>query len=543
MVPDLVRRAVAFGALAAVTGCSPLGNSDPQALTGVVETSNGQPVAGALVRLQGTSTTVLTDAAGRYSLPAQSDGGAIHITAWKDGYYNGGAPLAAGGGSYRIQLQPLPSDDNTEYRWLPARASARGVGANETGKPCETCHFGASLPIVREWEASAHARSATNPFFLSFFNGPGGAVPLLPRIGYRIDFPGSAGNCAQCHVPALALRRPYDADPSLATGVEREGVLCDLCHKVKQVDADVAGGRAGVLSMAFMRPAPGEQVFFGPYDDVYPGPDSLHPLYKDSRYCAGCHHGLFWGVLAYSEFEEWQASEAAAKGIQCQGCHMKPDGKTTQFAVASEGAIQRRPETIPTHAFPGRDDLAFMRSGIGAESTALVEGDRLRVEVRLRNTVGGHHIPTGSPMRNMVLLVEARDGAGNRLVHIEGGKLPQWAGEGPEEFSNYAGLPGRGYAKILSTPEAYPADPRLSDGRAPIYPAPHWRRIRVESDNRIAAGSEDATTYVFKMGPDIRNAQVQIRLLHRRTFRSWIEPGTEFEGDLLLAERSHSLQR
>lgn len=525
-----------------MAGCSPLGTSAPPALTGVVETSDGQPVAGALVRLQGTGTTAMTGADGRFGLPSQPDDATTRITAWKDGYYIGGTAPDANGASHRIQLTPVPTGDNPDYRWLPARASARSVGSDETGKPCETCHVGEGLPVIREWEASVHARSAANPFFLAFFNGHGRDVPLRPNLGYRLDFPGSVGNCANCHVPALALRRPYDADPNLASGVEREGVLCDLCHKLKQVEPDLAGGRAGVLSMSFARPPQGKQLFFGPFDDV-PGSDSFHPLYKDSRYCAGCHHGLFWGVLAYSEFAEWQASEAATKGIHCQGCHMKPDGKTSQFAVASEGAIVRRPETLPTHTFPGRDDLAFMRSGIATDSSAVIAGDQLRVQVTLRNVGGGHHIPTGSPMRNMVLLVEARDAAGKSLVQIEGGRTPQWAGEGAEEFGNYAGLPGKGYAKLLSTPVAYPADPRLNDGRAPIYPAPHWRRILVESDNRIPAGAEDATTYAFGMGPELRTAQVRIRLLHRRTFRSWLEPGAKFEGDLTLFERNQTLQR
>lgn len=542
MAPVLVLKVIALAALVAAAGCSQ--DDTPRTapfVTGVVEDASGQPLAGAQVRLQGTGASVLTDAAGRYSLAAQPDAGAMHITAWQDGYYIGGAPLDGAATSYRIQLKRWPSDEDPNYRWLPARAAARSIASDETGKPCETCHDEETVPLVRQWETSAHGRSATNPFFLAFFNG-GGASPL-PKIGYRVDFPGSAGNCANCHVPALALRRPYDADPNQATGVEREGVGCDLCHKVKQVEADLAGGRAGVLSMTFARPPKGEQIFFGSLDDVYPGSDSFLPLYKDSRYCAGCHHGMFWGVLAYGEFAEWQASEAAEKGIHCQGCHMKPDGKTERFAKASEGAILRRPDTIPSHTSPGRNDLEFMRSGIEAASTAVVEGDRLRVHVSLRNIVGGHHIPTGSPMRNMVLLVEARDPTGRFLELIDGERVPVWGGEGPEEFGNFAGLPGKGYAKVLITPVAYPADPRFNDGRSAVYPAPHWRRIIIESDNRLPAGGSDATTYVFRMGSDVMNAQVRVRLLHRRTYRSWIDPQAKFEGDLILAERTHALQR
>lgn len=542
MAAALALRVISFGALLAVVGCFPHDTPQASLSTGVVVNASGQPLASALVRLQGTNTTALTDADGRYWLALQSDSGAMYITAWKEGYYIGGAPLSSGATSYEIKLMELPTSENQNYQWLPARASSRYVASDETGRACEACHFGPTLPVVREWEASAHGRSATNPFFLSFFNG-GGSVPLLPKLGYRIDFPSAAGNCSNCHVPALALRRPYDADPNLATGVEREGVLCDLCHKIKTADADLDGGKAGVLSMTFARPPKGEQIFIGTLDDVPTGADTFDPFYRESRYCAGCHHGLFWGVLAYSEFSEWQSSEAAAKGIQCQGCHMKPDGKTSQFALASEGAILRDPATIPTHTFPGRDDVEFMRSGILAESSARIESDRLLVEVNLRNTVGGHHIPTGSPMRNLVLLVEVQDQLSRALDLIEGGKVPVWGGEGPKEYGNYAGLPGKGYAKILVTPDAYPADPRFGDRRVSIYPAPHWRRIIVESDNRLPAGGEDATTYVFRLGQDITRVQVRVRLLHRRSFRPWFDPQTKFDGDLLLVDRTHQLQR
>jgi len=290
--------------------------------------------------------------------------------------------------------------------------------------------------------------------------------------------------------------------------------------------------------------ARGEQLFIGPFDDVFPGPDTFDPLYKDSKYCAACHHGVLWGVLAYGEFAEWQGSSYAKKGIQCQNCHMKPDGKTRQVAPASEGAILRLPETIASHAFPGRDDLQFMRSALQVDADARIEssGDKLRVKVRLRNIGAGHHVPTGNPMRNLVLLIEARNESGQPLEMIEGSSLPLWAGAGSVELGNFAGLPGKGYAKILSTPVAYPADTHLDEGRPPLYPAPHWRRIRIESDNRLPAGGEDASEYLFRLSPGSKQAEVRVRLLHRRTFRSWLDPRVLPEPDLLLAEQAFSLR-
>jgi len=523
-----------------IAACAQSARAD--AATGLVASADGQPVAGAVVRLQGTTMSTLSGADGRFRLAAPAASAARYLTAWKDGYYIGGVPLAADGTPFHIALKPLPTGDNADYQWLAARSAA--APANDSGKPCETCHLREVFPLVPEWESSAHARAATNPFFLAFFNGGQHDLALLPQLGYKRDFPRSSGNCANCHLPALALRRPYDADPGLATGVERDGVFCDLCHKVRQVKVDTVGGRAGVLAMSFARPPHGEQLFLGPFDDVFPGPDTFHPLYKDSRFCAACHHGVLWGVLAYGEFAEWQASSYAEKGIQCQSCHMKPDGKTLQVAPTAEGAIVRHPDTIASHAFPGRDDAQFMRSALQVDADARIEasGDKLQVTVKLRNTGAGHHVPTGNPMRNLVLLVDARDASGRPLELLEGSSVPIWGGQGRVEFGNFAGLPGKGYAKILSTPVAYPADSHLDEGRPPLYPAPHWRRIRIESDNRLPAGGEDASEYLFRLPPGSKQADVRVRLLHRRTFRSWLDPRVLPEPDLLLAEQVFSLR-
>ena len=539
----LVAAAVAGVTLAA--GCARLGVPDARIITGVVENETGRPVAGAVVRLQGARASTVSGEEGRFRLAARGDSGAKYVTAWKEGFYNGGALLASGDASYRIRLKPLPPGDNTAYRWIPSRKPTDGATVESSDKPCDTCHVKGDFPVVGEWESSAHARSATNPFFLAFFNGVRSAIPLAPDLGYRLDFPSSSGNCAACHVPALALKYPYDADPNRAVGVEREGVFCDLCHKVKHVEVDAGGGRPGVLSIKFGRPPTGERLIFGPFDDSFPGPDTFQPLYKQSRYCAACHNGTLWGVQVYGEFAEWAASDYAAKGVHCQGCHMKPDGKTRLVALASEGAVRRHPDTIASHAFPGRDNEEFMRSAVEMEADARMEngGVRLRVRVALRNSGAGHHVPTGNPMRNVLLLVDARDGKDQPLDLLEGSRIPVWGGEGPAELGNYAGLPGKGYAKVLSTPLAYPADRSFGDRRAPLYPAPHWRRIIVESDNRLPAGGKDATDYVFRMNQGTGTAEVRIRLLHRRTFRSWVDPKTLAEGDVLLAQRTISLRR
>jgi hypothetical protein len=340
-------------------------------------------------------------------------------------------------------------------------------------------------------------------------------------------------------VPALALRRPYAADPTQAIGVEKDGIFCDFCHKIQEVAVDPVGGRPGVLSMRLRRPAPEEQVFFGPFDDVFPGPDSFNPLFKESRYCAACHDGRFWGVQIYGEFTEWAASSYPAKRVTCQSCHMKADGKTVLVALEKEGGIRRLPETVASHKFSGREDIDFMRSSVKVQARTWLDAVQgiLTVQVTLRNVGVGHHLPSGNPMRNMILLVEAGNVAGQALKQMSGNRVPIWGGVGAKNFGNYAGLPGTGYAKVLATPLLYPADRQFGDRRTPIYPAPHWRQVVVESDNRLPANGEDVSEYSFQVPAGTLVEQVRIRLLHRRTFRSWMSSQALPDGDLLLAEQ------
>ena len=329
--------------------------------TGVVLDQQGQPVSKAAVRLQGTIFSAMTDEQGRFVINAEVAVSSKYLTAWKDGYYNAGQPLLAETKEYRLFLQPLPHGDAKDYAWrssIPVQTTATAEDAAEV-KPCQDCH----PALTEQWRKSAHGVSAVNPVFLAFYNGTDSQGGKGAGPGYRLDFQNSNGNCATCHVPALGLIKPFDGDPNEARGVEREGVFCDLCHKIDGVRVDQTGGYPGTLSIQFKRPPAGHQAFYGPYDDVFPGDDSYHPLYKESRYCAPCHHGKFWGVPIYSEFQEWADSDYPAKNIQCQDCHMPAAGGMSRFALEKEGGVEREPTTIPSHEFTGIKERRWWEPG------------------------------------------------------------------------------------------------------------------------------------------------------------------------------------
>ncbi|MHC4611855.1 MAG: hypothetical protein ACYS7M_16080, partial [Planctomycetota bacterium] len=431
-------------------------------------------------------------------------------------------------------------DDHPEYAWVSAFLEA----GNEHN--CQRCHAGhqnagSQLPFD-QWRLDAHAGSARNPRFLTMYLGTDthgnrspltrfrshpdyGKQPMRPATtqpyygpGYRLDFPKTAGNCATCHVPMAAIDNPYGVDPSTVRGVASEGISCDFCHKIADVALDPTthlpfDNRPGVLSMAFQRPAPGHQYFAGPFDDVAPGEDVYSPLQTESRYCAPCHFARFWGVEVYNSYGEWLASPYSRPDSMttCQDCHMPP-GLTDHFARLESGGKRRDPSRIFSHRMPGAGDEALLRTAVDMTVDAKLAGQGIEVRVDIVNSRTGHHVPTDSPLRQMILIVRAEDDDGTSLPRRDGPVLPDWCGVGDPEQGYLAGLPGKAYAKVLQ---------ELWTGVSPT--GAYWNQTRLVSDTRIPAFGVDTSSYVFDQ-PVRGKARIDVRLLYRRAFielRDW----------------------
>jgi len=500
-------------------------------IRGIVRGETG-PVAGAIVRAQTTASTTTTPAAGEFALelsqvPGAGAGSAVLLTAWAPGYYiveSGEAK--AGDTDVTITLEPHAISDNRKYKWLEANLKADGR------IHCEKCHSDPDHPDYMlpfdEWQADAHGRSATNPRFLSMYRGVDlsgrrsprtrhfthrdyGRVSLPPNSkqayygpGFKWDSPQQAGNCAACHLPAAANDAPYGTDPDLVTGVGTEGVTCDFCHKIRDVRLDPATGlpydnMPGVRSFKTLRPGKNRQLFIGPLDDVAPGDDTYAALYRESRYCAPCHSAKFWGVQIYNSFGEWLASSYSdpASGRTCQSCHMPRRG-ATRFVREDAGGLLRNPDSIASHLMPGAADEALLQNTAELTVSTTRSGDAIKVDVSVINTMAGHHIPTDSPLRNILLVVSASDSDGVGLDLTEGPVLPGLAGD-------YAGNPGRAYAKVLE---------ERWTGVSPS--AAFWNQTRILSDTRLPAGAEDVSHYTFSSGSGENDVSVQ--LIYRRAF-------------------------
>lgn len=456
-----------------------------ETLTGTVVDAAGQPVGGARVRLRASSTVVLTDAGGRFTL---ADAGAApggEITAARPGHIIGGAVVKAGLSDYRIVLPAIPDGDDPTYPWVTAFPEDDQAPRTDFGRePCGACHRRA----LAEWQNSAHARSATNRRFLAFLDGGARLAPERP--------PFSVEGCGTCHAPMA-----QGEDPKKIADVAGEGVGCDFCHKITEARPG-DGNLTGIRAVELRRPPFGRQTVFGPFDDVPRGRDVFAPLFAESRYCAACHQASDGKIAIYSEFEEWQASRYAAAGVTCQSCHMRGDGKATTMTELGPGRIARDPATLSSHRFHDSRSPDLLASAVETAMTAARDGDVLVVAFEIANRGAGHHLPAGSPMRHMLLAIEA-EAEGRALELIEGPTLPSWAGAG------LGGKPGHVYAKVLT------------DGTAghPLLP---WARATAAEDTRIAAGDRHRTIYRFRLS-GAESARVDAKLVIRRTFPDWAE--------------------
>jgi hypothetical protein len=541
-------------------------------VAGVVEDAEG-PVDGATVRVRLTENKTTTGADGSFTLSGVAGTDPVSVTAWADGYYVGWTNGVAGLVPVTITLKPYPTTDNLDYDWF----TWQGLVGSDS---CSPCH-----PAYSEWKVDAHSQSAVNPRFLTMYEGTDvhgnrssltSYTNLVARSanldqpyygpGYRLDFPDRTGNCAACHTPVASNLNPsdtcgwsgchtaltgersqyvpdsialpsdqYGVSPTDLTGEAADGISCDFCHKVRDVILDPETGlpypdNPGITSMRLSRPEEGQEIFFGTFDDVTRRVSYL-PLEEESAFCAPCHYGVFGGVVGvdevaggvvvYNSYGEWLESPYSdpETGQTCQDCHM-PTVDYDYFVFLEKGGLHRDPDRIHNHYMAGASDETLLQNSVTMTTTAQLEGGEVVVEVSITNDKTGHHVPTGVPLRHMILAVRATGGDGNPLPLGDGPVLPDWTGD-------YAGQPGRTYAKILEDEWT---------GESPT--GAYWRDIRLVEDTRLAAFATDVSQYAFVMPAD-GPVTVEARLVFRRAFqqlmewKGWDDPDIVMEEDVV----------
>ncbi|OGI20442.1 MAG: hypothetical protein A3B68_02865 [Candidatus Melainabacteria bacterium RIFCSPHIGHO2_02_FULL_34_12] len=449
------------------------------------------------------------------------------------------------------------NDTCTVYKWFDPNTSSKE--GELLLKNCSSCH----IAYYKEWKDDKHSMSQNNPFFLEVYKR------------FKEDHPDKNGNCALCHNPEATLSgrdapagRLNDIDLRKRNAKKTNGISCDFCHKIESVDQNPF--KKGVEGLNILRTCKGmKDIRFGPIKDSikieriddeteqkYGENEELkyNSLYKTSLICAKCHDGSNGNVQIYSTFTEWANSPAAKKGVQCQSCHMKPgrDALTERFSIVDNPNIKQKSRPyhqIHSHSFLSSNPHEFRKKYVDLMITVKTPhrgvstngNNILIVTAKVSNNNFGHSFPTGSPMRNAILVIDVkyknrRDGVTPSLqpVQIKGPKLPIYAG-------NLKNKPGKLFAKILSETYseygtrfvgAHRGAPGIRD-----IPPPDWWNVFIASDTRIMAGKSDITTYEFEI-PDHARVEVTSTLRWRNTWPGLAKiKGIKLEEDILFFVR------
>ncbi len=295
--------------------------------------------------------------------------------------------------------------------------------------------------------------------------GDEGQLPCdSPDLGIG-EQPEHMGACADCHAPATG--GPLGGGHSLleADGLAyEEGVSCDFCHKVASINPDAEPGIGGRTVLGRPLEAmpnfvlPWKPVMYGPYADVL-NPlmgGSISPIFASAELCSGCHE--------YRQAPQWDASETTldttrwpndrlpihttwqewstsllAPATPCQTCHMPPsaaaNGADIDLLGLDPGLVSgfyREEGEVRDHGFYGPTDTLpdgsrLLDTAASMSLQATVEGDQLIVTASVSNNQTGHGLPTGEPMRSVILVVQGRCD-GEVLPQVEGQAITEVGG-------------------------------------------------------------------------------------------------------------------
>lgn len=254
------------------------------------------------------------------------------------------------------------------------------------------------------------------------------------------------GMCADCHAPAIDGQLG-GRDLLEATGLAyEEGVTCEVCHKTAQVDPGApAPGVAGKLEILRPSEPPSspllgsyEPLLFGPYLDVVnPLMGSVdRPHFREASLCAGCHaydqpvlvpgaeiDAERWPeerLPIHQTYAEWQEGAIGSQEVPCQACHMPPAPEVGNAAdlynefddvlIGVSAGWERAPGEVRHHSFigPRQPESRMLELAVALSIEERQEGEEWVAEIGVRNVGAGHALPTGEPLRALLLLVEAR---------------------------------------------------------------------------------------------------------------------------------------
>lgn len=256
---------------------------------------------------------------------------------------------------------------------------------------CAYCH----ADIYESWNRSAHSWSYSDSTFMDAY-----------RQAY-VDTKGAAQKlCFKCHAPTTMATKDFEA----AMPITKEGVTCDFCHTVEDVNLshpsdtfklDVGGEKRASMKLD-------KSHKFEKTDAAHQA--AYTKWFNKSEMCAGCHKITnMKGVVIGGTYAEWKNSAYSKgagpnKAVQCQDCHMtRIKGKSVDPSVKKTDK-----DMVPDHSLS--HNLARLAGSVSMEivKAGRADGGRFLVDVAVTNVKAGHNIPTGLPSRYLTVEVEAQ---------------------------------------------------------------------------------------------------------------------------------------
>ncbi|MBT4287789.1 MAG: hypothetical protein HOD92_10665, partial [Deltaproteobacteria bacterium] len=499
------------------------------------------PINDARIRIQGAQDFVLSNKNGLFMISLNTPNRKVSrqyiVVAGKESFFNGSQVYRRGSSDLTIKLQRVPNRDFKDYSFIITSPLHASFSPNDQIN-CANCH----TTHLWEWGASKMGKAGTNKEVMKEYK-----VFKSKRKPYQEN------TCADCHAPIAAFNNPGKTDFNQAVrdnSNRSKGIECDFCHKIKAVEV---GNKPGVQAIDLSRQHFGQGMMqwimaYGPYDNVQAMPmaASYHPLYKKSAYCSSCHQDAWklpgvekWDYLSvypeaakqdlyekgrvipnqwtYQEWSEWQATlndDHQNKGTTCQNCHMNwSQDMMPYYRYIVSGEIrdrfgnERAPDSITPHRFQGA--TTKMLTGVAnLVIVAEADKDKLLVNIKVTNVNAGHRLPTGESSRNLILLVEAKDGKNRLLKLISGSHVPEWGGVGNKK-TDYAQHPGKGFARIMID----------KNGKTNVS---SWEAVAVVSDNRLKPKTVDQSDFLFFLPNNIDREEVSVtaKLIYRKKFKT-----------------------
>ncbi|MBI5866900.1 MAG: hypothetical protein HZB43_01190 [candidate division Zixibacteria bacterium] len=253
-------------------------------------------------------------------------------------------------------------------------------------KACRACHS----DIFELWKHSLHGQSYSDPPFQAAY------MKLMLDVGRD-----STRLCLRCHAPSAYIEN--DSDPNSQAAAE--GISCAFCHSVSSINE---GNHDDYYNLDT------SGTVYGPYP---PGTPAGHlvvesDLHRQSRFCAGCHEfANVNGVMLLETYSEWKASPYPNNNVNCQNCHMPImyDLKMVDNQNSSD-------HYVTAHEFRGGHSAINLAHAVKLETHAARVGRTVNVEVTITNAESGHKLPTGIPIRKLVLNVVMKTPQGAEIA-------------------------------------------------------------------------------------------------------------------------------